>query len=77
MANKLTKEQAEDVILKARDEIHTFPSLRLGQAVFNLLTLKQISNVISDERDFFYIKDDEKVLEMFMEYCVEKSDGES
>ncbi len=75
MANKLTKEQAEDVILKARDEIATFPNLRLGQAIFNLLTLKQISNVISDERDFFYIKDEEKVLEMFELYCVEKSDG--
>lgn len=73
VANKLTKEQAEIVLLKAYEERLIFPSLRLGQAIFNLLTLKQISNIIADDRDFFYIKDDEKVIEMFMKYCVESS----
>lgn len=71
MANKLSKEEAIKLLDKVADERVIFPNMTLGQVIFNFLTLKQISNVISDERDFFYLKDEEKVLEIFMKYCVE------
>lgn len=42
------------------------------------MTLKQLSNVISDpKKDFFYTADDEEAIRLFFKYCVmeEKIDG--
>jgi hypothetical protein len=71
MGNKLTQEQAQILLLKAYDEKRTFPSLRLGQAIMNLMTLRQMSTVIGSDRDFYNWKDEEKVLECFYQYCVD------
>jgi len=70
MANKLTKEQADVIIAKARANCKITGS-RLGATISKYLTLKQISNIISLDKDIFYIKDDDKALEIFNLHCVE------
>ena len=69
-ANKLTREQADVILAKAREEMKVFGSLTLGRALFNCLTLRQISNIVHPERDFFHVRDEEKVLELFNKYLV-------
>ena len=69
-ANKLAREQADVILAKAREEMKVFGSLTLGRALFNCLTLRQISNIIQPERDFFHVRDEERVLELFNKYLV-------
>lgn len=74
MGNKLTQEQAQTLLLRAYDERVTYPSLRLGQAIMNLMSLRQMSTVIGSDRDFYNWHDEEKVLQTFYQYCVEPAE---
>ncbi len=73
MANLLSREQA-DIIIQKAIKARADTGRRLGVLLWSSLTLKQISNIITPDRDIFYIKDDDKALEMFNKYCVEVSD---
>lgn len=73
--NKLSKEQADILVLEAHEQMRIFPRLRLGRAIFQLLKLKQISTILGSDRDFFHVQDDCKALEMFMLYCVNEPEG--
>ena len=68
--NLLTKEQSDIIIQKAKEECNLTGN-RLGMTIQRYLTLKQLSNILVDSsREFFYIKDDEEALGMFIKYCV-------
>lgn len=71
MANKLTQEQAQELLLRAYELRRQYPSLRLGQTIMNLMTLKQLSNVIGSESDFYNWTDEDAVMETFYKFCVE------
>lgn len=73
MANLLAREQADIIIQKAiKAKANT--GRRLGVGIWLQLTLKQISNILTPDKDIFYVKDDDKALEIFNKYCVEVSD---
>jgi len=71
MANLLSREQADLIIQKAIKECEISGS-KLGATICKYLTLKQISNIISPEKDIFYIKDNDTALKLFIKYCVEE-----
>lgn len=67
--NLLTKEQALSILSLAKAE-SLLTGNRLGSIIQKHLTLKQLSNVISDpKKDFFYF-DGEEAVRLFMKYCV-------
>lgn len=52
-----------------------FPSLRIGQILFNQLSLNKkykplMEKVCGTEDDFFYVTDEKIVWSMFMDKCV-------
>lgn len=68
--NLLTKEQSDIIIQKAKEECKLTGN-RLGMVLQRYLTLKQLSNILVDpSREFFYNRDDEEALGMFIKYCV-------
>lgn len=76
MANKIPREQADVLIARCVKEC-SLNGNKLGVTLWKQLTLKQISNIIHPDKEIFYIKDDEKALEMFNLYCVEDGDENS
>lgn len=69
---KLSQEEASNLIIKAcRDVVDSKNNLRFGQALWNLLP-KNVADVHhSSVNDFFYWKDEGKVLYTFFKHCVE------
>lgn len=69
-ANLISQEQALSILSLAKAE-SLLTGNHLGSIIQKHMTLKQLSNVISDpNKDFFYVKDDEESIRLFMKYCV-------
>ena len=72
--NLITKERASEIIGLSKAECSLTGS-RLGCTIQKHLTLKQLSNVVGDSsKEFFYVKDDEEAIRLFMKYCVQQED---
>ena len=68
---KLTHEQATKLVEQASQESLQNRGYRFGQALWNLLPDETTKNVLGTTRDFFYWKDNAKVIETFYEYFVD------
>lgn len=68
---KLKKEKAEIILNQVFVTVRCNPSLRLGQALFTALPSHTANIIFATENDFFYWRDDKRVLEAFYKYCVE------
>lgn len=69
---KLKKEKAELILNQVFTSVRLNPSLRLGQALFTALPSVTANLIFATENDFFYWRDDKRVLEAFYAHCVEK-----
>ena len=68
---KLSYTQAAKLVEQASQESLQNRGYRFGQALWNLLPDETTKNVLGTTRDFFYWKDNAKVIETFYEYFVD------
>ena len=73
----LTKEEAEECLAEAQLMVVEYrdSNYRFGQSLFNCLPVDLYHHFTGTEHDFFYWKDDDKVIETFYEFYVEKNDA--
>ena len=72
--NLLTKERASEIIELSKAEC-ILTGGRLGCTIQKHLTLKQLSNVVVDNsKEFFYEKDNEESIRLFMKHCVQQEE---
>ena len=72
--NLITEERASEIIELSKAEC-SLTGDRLGSIIQKHLTLKNLSNVIGDSsKEFFYVKDDEDAIRLFMKYCVQQEE---
>ena len=71
--NLLTKERASEIIELSKAECLLTGS-RVGCTITKHMTLKQQSNILHPDRDFFYEKNDEEAVRLFMKYCVQQDE---
>ena len=72
--NLLTKERASEIIGLSKAEC-LLTGNRLGCTIQKHLTLKLLSNVVEDSsKEFFYTKDDEEAIRLFMKHCVQQEE---
>lgn len=69
---KLKKEKAELILNQVFTSVRLNPSMRLGQALFTALPSHTANLIFTTENDFFYWRDDKRVLEAFYTHCVEE-----
>ena len=69
---KLTYAQAAKLVEKASQESLQNKEYRFGQALWNLLPVETTKEFLGTTRDFFYWKDNAKVIETFYEFFVDK-----
>ena len=68
---KLTYAQAVKLVEQASQESLQNRNYRFGQALWNLLPAEITKEFLGTTRDFFYWKDNAKVIETFYEYFVD------
>ena len=68
---KLTYTQAVKLVEQASQESLQNKDYRFGQALWNLLPAEMTKEFLGTTRDFFYWKDNAKVIETFYEYFVD------
>ena len=68
---KLTYAQAVKLVEQASQESLQNRDYRFGQALWNLLPAEMTKDFLGTTRDFFYWKDNTKVIETFYEYFVD------
>lgn len=72
--NLVTKERASEIIELSKAEC-LLTGNRLGCTIQKHLTLKQLSNVVVDNsKEFFYEKDNEESIRLFMKHCVQQEE---
>ena len=69
---KLTYAQAGKLVEQASKESLQHRNYRFGQALWNLLPVDWAEHYLFTDKDFFYWKDNAKVIETFYEYFVDK-----
>ena len=69
--NLPTKERASEIIELSKAECLLTGNC-LGCTITKHMTLKQQSNILHPDRDFFYVKDDEEAIRLFMKHCVQQ-----
>ena len=69
--SKLTHAQATELVEQASQESLQNRDYRFGQALWNLLPAEMTKEFLGTTRDFFYWKDNAKVIETFYEYFVD------
>ena len=69
--SKLTHAQAAELVEQASQESLQNRNYRFGQALWNLLPAEMTKKFLGTTRDFFYWKDNAKVIETFYEYFVD------
>ena len=69
---KLTYAQAAKLVEQALQESLQNRDYRFGQALWNLLPAEMTKGLLGTTRDFFYWKDNAKVIETFYGYLVDK-----
>jgi len=77
MKAKLTQQAADDMVVFAYEQLRNNPCMRLGQIIMNHLNVEVAENLkwgdIKNgvpQTDFYYWKDEDKVLEVFYRECV-------
>ena len=68
---KLTYAQAVKLVEQASQESLQNRNYRFGQALWNLLPAEITKEFLGTTRDFFYWRDNAKVIETFYEYFVD------
>ena len=68
---KLAYTQAVKLVEQASQESLQNKDYRFGQALWNLLPAEMTKEFLGTTRDFFYWKDNAKVIETFYEYFVD------
>ena len=68
---KLSYTQAAKLVEQASQESLQNRDYRFGQALWNLLPAEITKESLGTTRDFFYWKDNAKVIETFYEYFVD------
>ena len=68
---KLTYAQNTKLVEQASQESLQNRDYRFGQALWNLLPAEMTKEFLGTTRDFFYWKDNAKVIETFYEYFVD------
>ena len=68
---KLTYTQAVKLVEQASQESLQNRDYRFGQALWNLLPTEMTKEFLGTTRDFFYWRDNAKVIETFYEYFVD------
>ena len=68
---KLTYAQATKLVEQASQESLQNRNYRFGQALWNLLPAEMTKEFLGTTKDFFYWKDNAKVIETFYEYFVD------
>ena len=68
---KLTYTQAVKLVEQASQESLQNRDYRFGQALWNLLPAEMTKEFLGTTKDFFYWKDNAKVIETFYEYFVD------
>ena len=68
---KLTYAQAVKLVEQASQESLQNRNYRFGQALWNLLPAEITKEFLGTTRDFFYWKDNAKVIETFYEFFVD------
>ena len=71
MKSKLTQQAADNMVVFAYEQLRNNPCMRLGQIIMNHLNVEVAENLKWGETDFYYWKDEDKVLEVFYAECVE------
>ena len=69
---KLTYAQAAKLVEQAEQESLQNRNYRFGQALWNLLPVDWAGHYLFTDKDFFYWKDNAKVIETLYEYFVDK-----
>lgn len=69
--SKLTHAQAAELVEQASQESLQNRDYRFGQALWNLLPAEMTKEFLGTTRDFFYWKDNAKVIETFYEFFVD------
>ena len=68
---KLTYAQATKLVEQASQESLQNRDYRFGQALWNLLPAEMTKEFLGTTKDFFYWKDNAKVIETFYEFFVD------
>ena len=68
---KLTYAQATKLVEQASQESLQNRNYRFGQALWNLLPAEMTKEFLGTTKDFFYWKDNAKVIETFYEFFVD------
>ena len=74
MKSKLTQQAADNLVVFAYEQLSNNPCMRLGQVIMNNLNVEVAENLswyATPQTDFYYWKDEDKVLEVFYRECVE------
>lgn len=72
--NLIIKERASEIIELSKAEC-SLTGNRLGCTIQKHMTLKHLSNVVGDSsKEFFYEKDDEEAIRLFMKHCVQQEE---
>ena len=69
---KLTYTQAVKLVEQASQESLQNRGYRFGQALWNLIPVEMTAAYVSTDKDFFYWKDNAKVIKTFYQYFVDK-----
>ena len=69
--SKLTHAQAAELVEQASQESLQNRDYRFGQALWNLLPAEITKEFLGTTKDFFYWKDNAKVIETFYEFFVD------
>ena len=69
--SKLTHAQATELVEQASQESLQNRDYRFGQALWNLLPAEMTKEFLGTTKDFFYWKDNAKVIETFYEFFVD------
>ena len=69
--SKLTHAQASELVEQASQESLQNRDYRFGQALWNLIPAEMTKEFLGTTRDFFYWRDNAKVIETFYEYFVD------
>ena len=75
MAKKINQQEAQALITRALQVQQKCPTQRFGQCLWNLLCEdhEDLNRAhLATDRDFFYEKDSQVVIEVFFEHYVEK-----
>ena len=68
---KLTYAQAAKLVEQASQESLQNRDYRFGQALWNILPVETTKEFLGTTKDFFYWKDNAKVIETFYEFFVD------